>query len=928
MTTTKEKTDEKKPLTLSGSKTLELKKTVESGQVRQSFSHGRSKTVQVEVKRKRLIQPGEGGRDGRRDSGDAGGLTKAERDNRLRVVEQAREDAARRAAEEARQREEDERRRREEAEARLRAEAEAKALAEEEARRAAAEAATEQAAEAETPLAALPAAAEPEQPAAVGRQDQSGTEAGRPARVAPADRAQDRGAPQRPMGERLTTRPGAARGAPGSRDEGPARQQRPIGPVVVSRPGASRPVVKAAPEAAPEAEVRRPVVRPAGERLEDEDEGQRAKKKVVAKPVPARAKNEPRRRQGKLTISQALGDESEEDRQRSLAAVKRQREREKQRAREKLQQGSRVVREVVIPEAITVQELANRMAERGGEVVKTLMRLGIMATINQTLDGDTAELVVSEFGHRARRVSAEDVEIGLAGEVDEDTNLEARPPVVTVMGHVDHGKTSLLDALRHADVAAHEAGGITQHIGAYQIEVASGNRITFIDTPGHAAFTEMRARGANVTDIVVLVVAADDGIMAQTIEALNHAKAAEVPIIVAVNKIDKPEADVGRVKNELLRYELVPEDMGGDVIVVPVSAKTGQGLDDLVESIVVQAEILDLRANPNRNAQGVIIESKLEQGRGAVATVLIQNGTLRVGDSFVAGSEYGRVRALISDKGERVEEAGSTVPVEVLGLNGAPEAGEDFQVVDSETRAREVSAFRTEKKRSKQLAAAAGGRGSLEQMMSAIRQGEAKTVPVVIKSDVHGSLEAIVSSLEKLGTDEVKVQVLHSGVGGINESDITLARASNALVIAFNVRASAPAREQAKRDGVEIRYYSIIYNVIDEVKALMSGMLSPEQNEKFLGYAEIRAVFEITKVGKVAGCMVTEGNVKRGAKVRLLRDDVVIHDGTLKTLRRFKDEVREVQQGYECGMSFENYSDIRVGDRIECYEIEEVARTL
>ena len=566
------------------------------------------------------------------------------------------------------------------------------------------------------------------------------------------------------------------------------------------------------------------------------------------------------------------------------------------------------------------------MTERGGDVVKALMRMGVMATITQSIDADTAELVVEEFGHKIRRVSDSDVEIGLKGADDDTVDLQPRAPVVTVMGHVDHGKTSLLDALRASDVVAHEAGGITQHIGAYQVRLKSGDAITFIDTPGHAAFTEMRARGANVTDIVILVVAADDGIMEQTVEAINHAKAAGVPIIVAVNKMDKPEADLARVKTEMLSHDLVPEEMGGDIIVVPVSAKTREGLPELEETILLQAEILELKANPDRNAEGVVVEAKLEQGRGSVATVLVQRGTLRMGDIFVTGTEWGRVRALINDRGERVEEAGPSAPVEVLGLQGTPLAGDDFVVVEDETRAREIAEFRSEAKRQHDLARA--GRGSLEQMLSKIKEGEVKELPVVVKADVQGSQEAIVQALDKVGTDEAKIRVLHAGVGGINESDVTLARASEAIIIAFNVRANAQAREVARRDGVDIRYYSIIYNVVDEMKAALSGLLDPEQSEKFLGYAEIREVFSISKAGKIAGCMVTDGVVKRGCKVRLLRDDVVVHDGTLKSLRRFKDEVKEVKSGYECGMAFENYNDIQVGDVIECYEIEEKAREL
>ena len=494
------------------------------------------------------------------------------------------------------------------------------------------------------------------------------------------------------------------------------------------------------------------------------------------------------------------------------------------------------------------------------------------------------------------------------------------------MGHVDHGKTSLLDALRKTDVASHEAGGITQHIGAYQVTVDSGDKITFIDTPGHAAFTEMRARGANVTDIVVLVVAADDGIMEQTVEAINHAKAAQVPIIVAINKMDRPDADAGRVKNELLQHELVVEEMGGEILAIEVSAKEHTNLDKLVEAILLQAELLELAVNPDRNAEGAVIEAKVERGRGPVATVLIQRGTLRVGDIFVAGSEWGRVRSLVNDRGETVEEAGPSVPVEVGGLNGTPFAGDDMVVVESDGQAREVADFRSQRKRDLEIAASS--RGTLEQMFDRIREGGTKELPIVIKSDVHGSLEAISTSLEKLGTDEVKVRILHSGVGGINESDVTLAHATGAAIIGFNVRANPQARELSKRDSVDIHYYSIIYNVVDDIKATLSGMLAPSRRERFLGYAEIREIFNITKVGKVAGCMITEGVVRRGATVRLLRDDVVIHDGALKTLRRFKEEVKEVKEGYECGVAFENYGDIQIGDRVECYEIEEVAREL
>ena len=629
-----------------------------------------------------------------------------------------------------------------------------------------------------------------------------------------------------------------------------------------------------------------------------------------------------RRQSGKMTITQALsGDDNR--RQRSLASVKRQRE--KARMREDQPQVKQV-RDVVVPDNITVGELANRMAERTADVVKELMKLGIMATATQTIDGETAELVAGEFGHRVQRVSESDIEIGLSGSDDDPASLQPRPPVVTVMGHVDHGKTSLLDAIRRTDVAAGESGGITQHIGAYQIKTAAGNVITFIDTPGHEAFTEMRSRGANITDIVVLVVAADDSVMMQTIEAINHAKAAGCPTIVAVNKCDKPEANPQKVRNDLLQHEIITEDFGGDVLCVDVSAVTGAGLDKLEEAIMLQAELLELKANPDRHAEGIVVESKVERGKGSVATLLVQRGTLKQGDIFVVGAENGRVRALLDDRGQTLKSAAPGQPVEILGLNGTPMAGDSCVVVESETRAREIAEYRTRVNRDRE--AARGARGSVEQMLSAIAAGEAAELPVVIKTDVHGSLEAIRVALEKLGTDQVQVRILSSGVGALSESDISLATASNAIVIGFNVRAIPQARDLAKRDGVEIRYHSIIYELIDEVKAAMGGLLSPDTQEDFIGYAEIRQVFGVSKIGKVAGCMVTEGVIKRGCKVRLLRDNVVIHEGSLKTLKRFKDEVREVREGFECGMGFENYSDLQEGDMIECFEIREVARTL
>jgi len=651
--------------------------------------------------------------------------------------------------------------------------------------------------------------------------------------------------------------------------------------------------------------------------------GRRRPEEAEAPRRPANQKrgNIDRRRTGKITISQALSEG--DSRQRSLASVRRQRE--KARMREDQPQVKQV-RDVVIPDTITVQELANRMAERAADIVKELMKQGIMATVTQTIDAETAELVTMEFGHRVQRVSESDIEEGLTGAPDNEADLKPRPPVVTVMGHVDHGKTSLLDAIRATDVAAGESGGITQHIGAYQIKTGSGSVFTFIDTPGHEAFTEMRSRGAVTTDIVVLVVAADDSVKAQTIEAINHAKAAGCPIIVAVNKCDKPEADPRRVRNDLLQHEIVTEDFGGDILCVDVSAHTGSGLDKLEEAILLQAELLELKANPDRDAEGTVVEAKVERGRGSVATVLVQRGTLRVGDVFVTGAESGRVRALLNDKGKQLKSALPGQPVEVLGLNGTPMAGDQFSVVETESRAREIAEYRSRRNRDKQAAVSA--RGSVEQMLTAIAAGEAEELPIVIKTDVHGSLEAIRTALDKLGTEQVKARILTGGVGALSESDISLAAASQAMVIGFNVRAIPQARDLAKRDNVEIRYHSIIYELIDEVKAAMGGLLSPDSQEDFIGYAEIRQVFSVSKSGKVAGCMVTEGIIKRGCKVRLLRDNVVIHEGSLKTLRRFKDEVKEVRESTECGMAFENYSDIQEGDMIECFEITEVARTL
>jgi len=639
--------------------------------------------------------------------------------------------------------------------------------------------------------------------------------------------------------------------------------------------------------------------------------------------APKVTKGDEERRRGKLTLGAALDDEG--GRNRSLSAMRRRQEKFKRGMQQETRE--KIAREVILPETITIQELAQRMAERSVDVIKFLMKEGQMMKPGDLIDADTAQLIAEEFGHTVRRVAESDVEEGIFNVEDDEAALESRPPVVTIMGHVDHGKTSLLDAIRKANVVSGEAGGITQHIGAYQVE-QNGQKITFIDTPGHAAFTAMRARGAQATDIAVLVVAADDSVMPQTVESINHAKAAGVPIIVAINKIDKPAADAQKVRNGLLQHEVFVESMGGETLDVEVSAKTGTGLDKLLEAILLQAEILDLKANPHRTAEGVVIEAKLERGRGSVATVLVQKGTLNPGDIIVAGSEWGRVRALVNDRGENLKEAGPATPVEVLGLQGPPQAGDRFAVVENEAKAREISEYRTRLAREKAVAKQAGSRGSLEQMMSQLQVSGQKEFPLLIKGDVQGSIEAIAGALEKLGTDEVRARVIHSAAGGITESDIALAEASHAAIIGFNVRANKQARDLAEREGIEIRYYNIIYDLVDDVKAAMSGLLSPERRETFLGNAEILEVFNITKVGKVAGCRVTEGKVERGAGVRLIRDNVVIHEGKLKTLKRFKDEVAEVPAGQECGMAFENYDDIRAGDTIEAFRVEHVTRTL
>ncbi|RVP34703.1 translation initiation factor IF-2, partial [Sinorhizobium meliloti] len=643
-----------------------------------------------------------------------------------------------------------------------------------------------------------------------------------------------------------------------------------------------------------------------------------------AKPAP-RAKGDEGRRQGKLTLTTAAVDEDGSQRGRSLSAMRRRQEKFKRSQMQETRE--KISREVVLPETITIQELSQRMSERAVDVIKFLMKEGQMMKPGDLIDADLAELIAGEFGHTVKRVSESDVEEGIFNISDVDDDMQSRPPIVTIMGHVDHGKTSLLDAIRHANVVAGEAGGITQHIGAYQVE-QNGQKITFIDTPGHAAFTAMRARGAQATDIAVLVVAADDSVMPQTIESINHAKAAGVPIIVAINKIDKPSANPQKVRTELLQHEVFVESMGGEVLDVEVSAKNQTNLDKLLEAILLQSEILDLKANPNRTAEGTVVEAELDRGRGAVATVLVQKGTLTPGQIIVAGDQWGRVRALVNDKGEHVKAAGPSTPVEVLGLSGTPAAGDRFAVVESESRAREISEYRQRLAREKAVARQSGSRGSLEQMMTQLQTSGVKEFPLVIKGDVQGSIEAISGALDKLGTDEVRARIVHSGAGGITESDVSLAEASNAAIIGFNVRANKQARDASERAGIEIRYYNIIYDLVDDVKAAMSGLLSPERRETFLGNAEILEVFNITKVGKVAGCRVTEGKVERGVGVRLVRDNVVIHEGKLKTLKRFKDEVSEVQSGQECGMAFENYEDIRAGDTIECFRVEHVTRTL
>ena len=822
-----------------GKKTLGLRGTgSRPSNVKQSFSHGRTKNVVVETKRKRIVVPkpgaakpaGGGSVAGGNPAKRPAGITDAEMDRRLKAVQAAKareaEDAARREAEEKARAEDRERRRAEaeakEAEERERAErAKAKAEAEEAAKKAAEDA----------------------------------------ARVAAA-----------PVADK---------------------------PVPASRPAPNKPAPAATPRKA------------------DRERDQRNQR--------GKGGANDGRRSGKLTLNQALG--GGDGRHKSMAAMKRKQERARQKAMGGTVEREKIIRDVQLPPAIVVSELAARMAEKTGAVVKALMTNGMMVTQNETIDADTAELIIEEFGHKVVRVSDADVEDVITEIIDDEKDLQGRPPIITIMGHVDHGKTSLLDAIRNAKVVAGEAGGITQHIGAYQVTTDNGTVLSFLDTPGHAAFTSMRSRGAQVTDIVVLVVAADDAVMPQTVEAINHAKAAGVPMIVAINKIDKPGANPDKVRTDLLQHEVIVEKMSGEVQDVEVSAITGQGLDQLLEAIALQSEILELKANPDRAAVGAVIEAQLDVGRGPVATVLVQTGTLRQGDIFVVGEQYGKVRALINDHGERVKEAGPSVPVEVLGLNGTPEAGDVLNVVDTDAQAREIAEYR--EKAAKDKRAAAGAATTLEQLMANAKADESVSeMPILVKADVQGSAEAIVQAMAKIGNDEVRVRVLHSGVGAITESDIGLAEASGAPIMGFNVRANASARNTANQKGVEIRYYSIIYDLVDDVKAAASGLLSAEIRENFIGYASIKEVFKVTGIGKVAGCLVTEGVARRSAGVRLLRDNVVIHEGTLKTLKRFKDEVAEVQSGQECGMAFENYDDIRADDVIEIFEREEVERNL
>jgi translation initiation factor IF-2 len=902
-----------KTIRVGARKPLSLQRTVESGHVRQNFSHGRSKSVVVEKKKTRRLGPGSDAAEAAPAAAPVETVTPAAKAPSAPPPQSAPSSSQ----PQGRTLSNEERAARERALAAARAEdpsrVEAEAVRFEPVRH-----------------------AEPQPPNEVSqpRQGEPATAGAPPAATAapaPAAAPIARDSAPRESRERRDAGPGAPREG-GARPPFQRAPARPAGNTYMPRE-AGRPREIEFPQPARRGvapadatTIEKPTrpVRPAVARQQpEEDDSRKRGPGGVKVPRPAVKLNDDGRQRQKLTITNF----DREAQVRSLASLKRKREKEKLKAMGIQQPREKIAREVIIPEAITIQELSNRMAERAVDLIKYLMREGAMHKITDVVDADTAELIVQEFGHTPKRVSEADVEIGFVGDKDaDDSALEFRAPVVTIMGHVDHGKTSLLDAIRSTNVVSGEAGGITQHIGAYQVTAPNGDKITFIDTPGHEAFTAMRARGAKVTDIVVLVVAADDGVMPQTIEAINHAKAAKVPMIVAINKIDKPQADPNRVRTDLLSQEIVVESMGGDTLEVPVSALKRTNLDKLLEAIHLQAEILDLRANPHRTAEGIVIEAKLERGRGPVGTVLVQRGTLHVGDIMVAGTSWGRVRALLDDHGEPIDAAGPSVPTEVLGFDSAPEAGDQFAVVENEARAREITDYRVRKRR--ETLGSAGNKSSLEQMMQQLKDAGRKEFPLVVKGDVQGSLEAIVGALKKVGNDEVEARLVHSGVGGITESDVALAAASRAIVVGFNVRANAQAKQAADSQGVEIRYYNIIYDLVDEVKAAMSGLLAPTKREIFLGYATIKQVFNISKFGKVAGCQVTEGKVERGAKVRLLRDNVVIHEGTLAILKRFKDDVKEVVAGQECGMSFANYQDIRENDQIECFQVETIARTL
>ncbi len=922
-----------------GRKPLSLKRTVDTGHVQQKFSHGRSKSVVVEKKRKRTVtapKPESGRMAGRnaannksssRRTSSKGGLSQEEVAKRAAALA-----AAQRAAVEAAERkvkqEEAERKAAVEAAERRKAEASATAAAKSQGQaekklresqdqsQSSTEAATTSASQAEKPQSEINIQPHPSSDRPAARKDATAQRSNGSANARRQDAMKPSG-----MAQGAGKAPSAKPRQPSTHSRANEPLLKPLGmarPMIVTRTDRPEPKKPEPPKKAEEQSRRapKPAAQPQRAREEEDDRRKRGGKRSAARGDEGRVR-------GKLTITNAF---DERQRERSLASLKRKREREKQKAMGVVQPREKIAREVTIPEVITIQELANRMAERAVDVIKYLMKQGAMHKINDVIDTETAQLIVEEFGHTSKLVSEADVEEGFIDEIDADETLRSRAPVVTIMGHVDHGKTSLLDAIRTTNVTGGEAGGITQHIGAYQVTTDSDQKITFIDTPGHAAFTAMRARGAKVTDIVVLVVAGDDGVMPQTVEAIAHAKAAEVPLIVAINKMDKPDTDPNRVRTELLQHEVIVESMSGETLEVEVSALKRMNMDSLLEAITLQSELLDLKANPDRSAEGFVIEAKLERGRGPVGTLLVQRGSLAVGDIVVAGTSWGRVRALINDTGNNVAKAGPSFPVEVLGFDTAPEAGDQFAVVENEARAREITDYRIRKRR--ETLGSAGTSRTLDQMMQQLREEGKKEFPLIVKGDVQGSVEAIAGALAKVGNEEVEARIIHSGVGGITESDITLATASKAVIIGFNVRAGMQAKQAAEQEGVEIRYYSIIYDLVDDVKAAMSGMLDPTLREIFLGNAEIREVFNISKIGKVAGCVVTEGRVERGAKVRLLRDNVVIHEGTLSTLKRFKDEVKEVPGGQECGMAFANYQDIRAGDVIECFQVETIQRTL